>query len=112
MEQIKKITKKEALEIAHNISNDNLETMFMNAMEGIEEWGETSYVNKGMTKGTSWNILAQNFDPEEKYGYSAKCNMVREFGNFLPEDLRVKNPPESIFKVNVIHQEPNFDNWV
>jgi len=109
---IKKITKKEAFEIAHDISNDDLETMFINAMKGIEDWGETSYVNNGMTKGTAWNILGQHFNPGQNYGYSAKCNTVREFGNFLPKDVRIENPPKPKCKVNVIHQEPNFDDWV
>lgn len=108
-----KISKAEAFEIANDITNDDLEVMFLNTMKGIDDWGEMSNVNKGLTKGTSWNIFAHQFNPELKYSYITKCNMVREFGDFLPDELRLKKvPSKTEVRVKTIHQEPNFSNWV
>jgi hypothetical protein len=34
--------------------------MFDLAKNNIEDWSKVSIVNKGMTKGTAWNILASD----------------------------------------------------
>jgi hypothetical protein len=108
------MTKKEAIEIAKTVTNDQLEEMFVEVMKHYGEyslWGETAKVNKGMTKGTAWNIFGKDFNPDLKYSNIAKCNMVREFGDCLPDNVRIKYPPKSDIIINVVHQEPDFDKW-
>ena len=97
-----------ARELADRITNDELLQMFDNAKEGITDWKKISNVNKGLTKGMAWNILAKNFDVKTSYHALAKCNMIREFGEFLPDHLRqskqVRKPPVQ----HVCHQDPDF----
>lgn len=90
------MNKKLAREIAEKITNEQLQQMFNNAKEGVMSWESISYVNKGMTKGSAWNILAKDFDVNGKHHILAKQNMVREFGEFLPEELKPVKEQKSI----------------
>jgi hypothetical protein len=56
--------------------------MFDLAKNNIEDWSKVSIVNKGMTKGTAWNILASDFDVTHSYSNIAKVNMIRNLGEF------------------------------
>ena len=77
------MNKSEAKRLGLIVSNQELLLMFDNAKCKITDWTKVSKVNKGMTKGTAWNILAKDFDVETKYHYMAKVNMLREFGEFI-----------------------------
>ena len=95
----------DAKKIAEIITNEKLREMFNAAFFGIKDWTKVSNVNKGMTKSSAWNVLAKNFDVNYKHHIMAKTNMVREFGDFLSEDLK----PKKKTKVNnykPFHQEP------
>ena len=95
----------EARNIAETITNEQLRQMFETAKVKIKDWTKVSKVNKGMTIGTSWNILAKDFDINKKYHMLAKTNMIREFGEFLPEEL--KPLKKKVAKqTKPIHQEP------
>jgi len=97
-----------ARKIAETITNEQLQQMFDTAKDNITDWTKISSVNKGITKGTAWNILAKNFDVTIEHHILGKTNMVREFGEFLPIEL---NPNKKKIIQNVkspIHQEPNF----
>lgn len=96
--------------IAGTITNEELNQMFKIAKEKITDWSKVSNVNKGMTKGTAWNILAKNFDISANHHILAKINMVREFGDFLPHKLKPPKTPLKTIQNNIIHQEPDF-NW-
>ena len=100
----------DAKKIADTITNEQLLQMFNSAKENITDWTKISNVNKGMTKGAAWNILAKDFDVSKKYHNLAKINMIREFGEYLPKELKpVKYKRHS--SKPPIHQEPNFDNF-
>lgn len=100
----------DAKRIAETINNEQLLQMFNSAKENITDWTKASNVNKGMTKGAAWNILAKDFDVSSKYHNLAKINMIREFGEYLPKELKpVKYKRHS--SKPPIHQEPNFDNY-
>jgi hypothetical protein len=102
------MSRKDAKEVAEIISNQQLKQMFENAKFEITDWKKVSIVNKGMTKGTAWNVLAKDFDENFNYHIMAKVNMVREFGEFLPEDLKpLKETRESKID-NPYHQDPIF----
>ena len=49
----------DAKKIAQYITNEQLQKMFDNAKVGIKDWTKVSIVNKGLTKGVAWNILAK-----------------------------------------------------
>jgi len=101
------MNKSEAKRLGMMVSNQELLLMFDNAKCNITDWTKVSKVNKGMTKGTAWNILAKDFDVEIKYHYIAKVNMLREFGEYFPNyEKPVKKTKPNI---NVVHQEPKFD---
>ena len=100
-----------ARKLAETITNAQLKDMFDKAQNGIKDWTKTATVNKGMTKGAAWNILAADFDENKEYPIIAKMNMIREFGDFLPWQL--KNPPKSKKQYEPktpVHQEPRFKN--
>jgi hypothetical protein len=99
------MNKKDAKLIAEKISNKELSEMFQRAKESITDWEKVSNVNKGMTKGVSWNVLASNFDINHKYHILAKVNMVREFGEFLPDDMKPKKKTTKT-KNKPFHQDP------
>lgn len=101
------MNKSDSKKIAETITNEQLSQMFEKAKIGITDWTKVSNVNKTLTKGVAWNILASDFDVKTNYHIMAKINMIREFGEFLPENLKPikkskKNP------VNLVHQEPKF----
>lgn len=96
-----------AKQIAENITNAQLQEMFNRAKVGIIDWTRVSSVNKGMSKGAAWNVLAKDFDINHSYHIMAKINMVREFGEFLPDELKPKIKKRE--KINIIHQNPIFD---
>lgn len=95
-----------AKKIAENITNQQLQDMLNQAKTNIKDWTKVSTVNKGMTKGTAWNILAKDFNVNEKYHILAKINMIREFGEYLPDELKIKK--KSKVSLNPIHQNPQF----
>lgn len=97
----------DAKKIAQVITNEQLLEMFNNAKIGIKDWTKVSNVNKGLTKGTAWNILAKDFDVNKTHHILGKTNMVREFGEFLPEELKPVKKTRKKYD-NLVHQEPKF----
>lgn len=99
-----------AKKIAETITNEQLKQMFDNARGQIKDWTKVSSINKSFTKGSSWNILARDFDVDYDYSILAKTNMIREFGEFLPEELKSKaDLSNKEVKEKPLHQEPIFD---
>jgi len=96
----------DAKKIAETITNEQIQGMFNVAKAEIKDWTKPSLTNKGLTRGTAWNILTKAFDPNGKQHILAKINMVREFGEFLPDKLKPKK--EKRLLPTPIHQEPKF----
>jgi hypothetical protein len=102
------MNRQDAKIIAERITNEQLKAMFDAAKVGIKDWTVVSSVNKGITKGVGWNVLAKDFDIDKQYHRLSKQNMIREFGEFLPEELKVKKEPKR--KPNPpTHHDPIFD---
>lgn len=100
-----------AKDLAENITLEELKQMFIKAKETITDWTKVSDVNAGMTKGAAFNILSAGINDYKSINdvhNLAKVNMIREFGDFLP-NLPVKEKVKSQTK-NLCHQEPNFEN--
>lgn len=100
------MTRTQAKKIALIITNEQIQEMLYNAKTNIKDWTKVSIVNKGFTKGTSWNVLAKDFDINKTYHDLTKINMVREFGDFLPEDMKIKKQIKN--HTIPIHQDPQF----
>lgn len=101
------MNRKVAREIAETITNEQIKQMFDNAKAKTTDWTKRSSVNKGMTKGTAWNVLAKDFDLQIKYNILGKTNMVREFGEFLPDEIKPGKKEKRQF-IKPTHQEPQF----
>ncbi len=101
------MNKHDAKKIAETITNMQLKQMFDTAKVQIKDWCKVSNVNKGITKGVAWNILAKDFDVSKKYINIAKTNMIREFGEFLPENIKPFKK-SSGYVNKLVHQEPLF----
>lgn len=95
--------------IAKIITNEQLLEMLLNAKTSIEDWTKISSINKGMTKGVSWNILAKDFNVKENYHLITKINIIREFGDFLPKNMVIMKTSKILPKP--CHAEPDFSNW-
>lgn len=95
----------EAKKIAETVTASDLKQMFINAQNGIKDWTKVSIVNKGLTKGTAFNILSKG-EITDKMHIMGKTNMVREFGEWLPNYQKIKNEQPS--QPNPTHQEPIF----
>lgn len=101
------MNRNDARKIAETITNEQIQQMFENAKEKITDWTKVATVNKGLTKGTAWNILAKDFDVNKTHHILAKKNMVWEFGDFLSEELKIKRQ-KTIRSVPPVHQDPIF----
>lgn len=98
------MNRNEAKKLAETVTSEQLKQMFLNAQERITDWRQVSRVNKGMSKGTAFNILsAGTIDIRQKL---AVTNMIWEFGEYLPGYTKpiAKERPE----IAVHHQEPKF----
>lgn len=98
------MTKARAREIAEKLSNRQLEEMFKTAQIKIRDWKQPSFTNRGMSKGTVFNVLSKGgFDTP--LHIRIKINMVMEFEEFLPKEILYEKWPA---KKVVEHQEPEF----
>lgn len=99
--------KSHAKHLSGKLDNYHLKLMIDKAKQEIKDWTAASKINKGLSKGTVWNILANSFDVDEHQNNIVKYNLIREYGEFLPEDLqpRKKQPKPEVLPV---HQDPIF----
>ena len=100
------MNRNDARKIATTITNEQILEMFNNAKVNIKDWTKVSSCNKGFTKGVAWNILAKDFDVSKEHHILAKTNFVREFGYFLPEELKPIKQSREIKKP--VHHDPQF----
>jgi len=105
------MNRKDARKIAETISNQELKQMFDSAKISIINWKQVSICNKGMTKGTAWNVLAKDFDINYDHHILAKTNMVREFGDWLPGNIKPTRVPKNPSKPPY-HQDPIFNQTI
>jgi hypothetical protein len=106
------MNKIEATVIAKTVTLEEIKTMFINASQQIKCWEQISTLNKGMSKGLAFNILAAGFG-EGIYSTisdiknTIRINMIREFGEYLPNltpKIRSIKP-----KIKIAHQYPRFE---
>lgn len=104
------MNRKQAKLLSETITNSELNEMFKNAQELINDWQQTSIVNIGLSKGMAFNILSKgfgkDFDERKQIHSLAKINMLREFGEFLPNYCKPSKSEKK--EVSKSHQEPNF----
>jgi len=89
-----------------NITLQDLQFMLNNAANTIKDWTRVSRVNKGMTIGTSFNILSKSLDKLPHI--LAITNMIWDFGEYLPNYSKpVTKGKKST--TTPYHQEPIFN---
>jgi len=96
-----------AKELVDKIDNYQLQQMLDNAKAGIKDWTIASYNNRAFSKGAIWNLLTNAFKLEEWNHPIIKYNLIREFGEYLPEYLKPKTK-EKLPEIKVVHQDPIF----
>ena len=98
----------EARKIAEKITNQQIQDMLERAKNETLDWTKQAIGNKSFTKATAWNFLGRGFDVDADHHILYKTNIIREFGEFLPDELKPqkkKKPPPD----DLIHQQPIFD---
>ena len=103
------MNRRDARKIAEIVTNKQLQNMFECAKNTITDWTKVSSVNKSLTKGAAWNILAKGFDLKHRYCILAKTNMVWEFGDYLPDEFKLPKKQAKSF-VEPMHEDPVFDD--
>jgi hypothetical protein len=104
------MSNKYARELSERITNEQIFTMLKRAILNVEDWAAPSKSNKGISRGSHWNIFCQNFDVEKKINPMVKYRMLQEYSEFLPLELK-QQKKESIVLNPPSHQEPNFEKW-
>ena len=97
------MNRNEARKLAETVTDEEITQMFLNAQKSIKNWTEVSRVNKGLTKGTAFNILSKGGVSSHILG---RTNQVWEFGEFLPnyqKPVKEKKPTRT-----PTHQVPKF----
>lgn len=74
--------------IAQSITNEQLQNMFHSAYEKMTDQENRSKVNPKITKRKAWEYMGKDFKLTGKYNTLAKTNMIREFGDYLPEEFK------------------------
>ncbi len=97
---------KRAEHLSKKLTNLQILEMLKTARKEIVNWKVRSCVNRGITKGACWNILARDYDPHRRDNYLINKNLIWEFGDFLPKNIRFENKLKEPF-----HQEPDFSNF-
>jgi hypothetical protein len=80
-----------AEELSHTITNAQIFDMLEKAKVNVKDWTKASVANKGLSRGTHWNIFCKDFKIENKYSPILKYRMIQEYGEFLPTELQ---PPK------------------
>lgn len=93
----------QAKELAQTATPQQLKQMFINAQNNIKDWTKPSRVNKGLTKGTAFNILSACIKDTSR-DKLAITNMIHEFGEYLPDYEEKILPARE--KPKPHHQEP------
>lgn len=106
------MNKRDAKQLALNITREQLVAMFERAKTSITDWREPCKANPGITLGAAWNI----YYPGLMKGLSSvnmghvKTNMLWVFGDYLDEALKPQKPDQrKAPAISVFHQEPVFD---
>lgn len=102
------MNKRDAKIISKTITNEHLALMLENTKVGIYDWTKISHINKCMTRGSVWNVLCKDFNVDHEYIDIVKYNMIREFGDFLPTELKLKKE-EKKDNGKPFHQDPIFN---
>lgn len=98
--------------VVDSITNEQLKQMVINAKEQITHWKKPSIVNLSATIGTTWNILTPWVFNEIfliNMGRNHKLNLIREFGEYLPEEAKPILHKVPYVERELVHQEPIFN---
>jgi hypothetical protein len=98
------MTRSEAKKLAETVTINELKFMFVNAYGRVKNWEVPSKVNKSISLGASFNIYT-NCGLDENTHILAKTNMIRDFGEYLPNYEKKKRLITPLPKIH--HEQPN-----
>lgn len=104
-----KLSKDYCHKLSESISNKDLMQMLGKAQRTIKDWSVPSRSNKGLSRGTNWNLFCKHFTINSSISAIIKYRMLEEFGEFLPDHLvpiKAKTQPTK----RPTHQEPVFND--
>ena len=102
------MNKADAKKIAAVITRQQLAAMMQSAKLNTADWERKSDVNPLLTKGAAWNIFYPVFTSGRPMSMPATTNMVWEFGDFLPDDLKPKKTKRTKPQIVPHHEAPVF----
>ncbi len=78
------------IETMKKVNHDDIYNMLLTAKKTIQDWGKISSSNKNWTIGYLWNLVTEGFSENNKRMTNLhKGIAIREFGIYLPHELRV-----------------------
>ncbi len=98
------MTRSEAKKLAETVTVNDLKYMFVTAYGRVKNWEAPSRGNKGLSVGTVFNLFTKGGISEDTHKL-AKINMIREFGEYLPNYEKKKRLV--LPTPNVYHQKPS-----
>lgn len=96
-----------ARQLSMTITNQEVFDMLQRAKSETKDWTKPSKANKGISRGSHWNIFnCKDFDVSNSYPSFVKYRMIQEYGEFLPKELQPPKKPARVFKTT--HFDPKF----
>jgi len=98
------MTRAMAKEMAHKTTMQQIIEMLVKAKEQIKDWKQPNRMNKGLSNGAVFNIMAVGIKNNAEWNWLAKTNAIHAFGEYheLFEQFQTKKKPSR----GVFHQEP------
>lgn len=105
----RKIPKNYCRVLAETVTNQQIYDMLKRAKENVSNWEAPSRANKGISRGSNWNMFCKDFSVDGTYASILKYRMLEEFGEYLDEDL--KPEPRKKREIKTTHFPPDLSNF-
>lgn len=97
----------QARKLAETVTVEQIKQMLDNAKTGILDWTHASVANKGISRGSHWNLFCKDYSKKTEFSEMLKFRMIQEYGNFLPYHIRHQEIKKKD-QAKPIHHDPIF----
>jgi hypothetical protein len=97
----------QAKELAETLTVSQIKEMLDNAKAGVKDWTKASVANKGISRGSHWNIFCKDYSTQTEFTNMHKYRLIQEYGEFLPYSIRHKEKSKKDFG-KPVHHDPIF----
>jgi hypothetical protein len=98
----------DAKNIADIITDEQIKQMLNRAKEEVKDWTRPSKDNKGLSRGSHWNIICKGFENITTFSHIHKYRIIREYNEFLPDEIKQKFTKKQVIIQKPIHHDPIF----